>query len=337
MSVQIVNQLPRDVWSAFVERHPDGNIFQTPDMFRVFQEAKGHVPELWAAVDGDQVLAMFVSVCISLGNAWPRQLSARTIVYGSVLREPGADGDAAMSALLQAYKRGSGKCSLFTELRNISPAGDSLPLLLAEGFTYEDHLNYLIGLDRPVAALFAGIGARTRKNIKKGLNKGRVLIVEVTDRAGLEACYRLLSMTYRAAHVPLADRSLFGAAFDILHPKGMIRFNTAMLDGSAAATSVELLYKGVMYGWYGGMDRSFAAFVPNELLTWDILRWGAEHGFSRYDFGGAGKPGEKYGVRDFKSKFGGELVCYGRNTWVANPWLLTISRFGYSALRKFLY
>jgi len=31
---------------------------------------------------------------------------------------------------------------------------------------------------------------------------------------------------------------------------------------------------------------------------------------------GAGKPSEKYGVRDFKAKFGGNLVNFGRNTWI---------------------
>ena len=54
-----------------------------------------------------------------------------------------------------------------------------------------------------------------------------------------------------------------------------------------------------------------------------------------YDFGGAGKPDEEYGVRDFKAKFGGELVCYGRNTCVHAPVLLQFSRFGYDILRRF--
>ena len=55
-----------------------------------------------------------------------------------------------------------------------------------------------------------------------------------------------------------------------------------------------------------------------------------------YDFGGAGKPDEEYGVRDFKAKFGGNLVNFGRNVFVHNPMLLKLSRHGYEVYRRFL-
>ncbi|HSQ17181.1 MAG TPA: GNAT family N-acetyltransferase, partial [Anaerolineales bacterium] len=107
-------------------------------------------------------------------------------------------------------------------------------------------------------------------------------------------------------------------------------------DDVFIASSVELTYKDVIYGWYGGVDRAFTRFTPTELLTWHILKWGAENGYRTYDFGGAGAPEKKFGVRDFKSKFGGQLVCYGRNTCVHAPLLLRASTIGYSVLRHFI-
>jgi lipid II:glycine glycyltransferase (peptidoglycan interpeptide bridge formation enzyme) len=201
------------------------------------------------------------------------------------------------------------------------------------GFEYEDHLNFLINLARPSEEIFLEIGARTRKNIRHGLNKGLVNIVEATQPNQLGICYALLSQTYRAAKVPLANRSLFDAAFDLLHPKGMIRFTLAYVGDAPAACSIELLYKDVMYGWYGGMDRSFSRYVPNELLMWHILKWGSDNGYRLYDFGGAGSPNQKYPVRDFKAKFGGKLVCYGRNTYVHQPGFLWLSKQGYQLMR----
>jgi lipid II:glycine glycyltransferase (peptidoglycan interpeptide bridge formation enzyme) len=82
------------------------------------------------------------------------------------------------------------------------------------------------------------------------------------------------------------------------------------------------------------MDREYGRYVPNELLAWYILRWGAENGYQVYDFGGAGKPDEEYGVRDFKAKFGGQLVNFGRNTCVHAPLALAVSRIGYRVYRK---
>jgi lipid II:glycine glycyltransferase (peptidoglycan interpeptide bridge formation enzyme) len=159
-------------------------------------------------------------------------------------------------------------------------------------------------------------------------------VEEVNSQMDLEQACALLSKTYQAAHVPLADSSLFESAYELLLPKGMCMVTIARVGNAPAATSFELLYKDVIYGWYGGMDREYGSYVPNELLMWSILCWGSEQGFHRYDFGGAGKPSEEYGVRDFKAKFGGELVCYGRNTWVPHSFLMRFCKTGYQVLRR---
>ena len=43
----------------------------------------------------------------------------------------------------------------------------------------------------------------------------------------------------------------------------------------------------------------------SELATWEPIKWGTSNGLSSFDFMGAGKPGQKYGVRNFKRGFGG--------------------------------
>ena len=159
---------------------------------------------------------------------------------------------------------------------------------------------------------------------------------EATNAAELEHWYDVLQKTYSNAQVPLADRSLFVAAFKELYPKGMAKFLLAKVNGVTAACSIELPYKKIIYGWYGGSDREYSDYLPNEMLIWHILEWGANNGYHLYDFGGAGKPDEEYGVRDFKAKFGGELVNFGRNTYVHNPMLLKLSKQGYEVYRRFL-
>ena len=262
-----------------------------------------------------------------------RPFTTRAIAYGSVLAAPDARGSEALAYLLRAYRRRAGRASLFTELRNLSDTDIIQPVLRACGFAYEEHLNFLIDLRRPPEAILRSISPRTRQLIRRGLRSGEVVVEEVSDRNGLSTVYGLLSQTYERVGVPLADRSLFEAAFDALHSKGMARFTLARVGEAPAAVSVELLYRGVVYGWYGGTDRAFSAYQPTELLTWRILEWGAEHGFEVYDFGGAGKPNEKYGVRAFKAKFGGQLVCYGRNTHIHAPRRLRLSDFAYRVYR----
>ena len=334
MTFSIVNSLPEALWSQFVEQHPEGNIFHTPEMFHVFEQTKGYTPAIWAAVGDGDILALFLPVHISLNTGLLRRLTTRSIVFGGLLVNPKCNDHSILADLLKAYQQSVGYGSLFTEIRNVSCCDHFRSSLAQVRFFHEDHLNYLIDLAPPPEEVFKRIGHRTQRNIRHAMNQGKVEIREISSREGVVQSDVLIRKTYGNAKVPLAHRSLFENAFEILHKKGMIQFTSAFVGEVPAATSVELLYKGKVYGWYGGMDREYRAFVPNEVLMWHILRTFCERGFQQYDFGGAGKPNETYGVRDFKAKFGGNLVNYGRNTWIPHKILFQLSRMGYTAYRR---
>jgi serine/alanine adding enzyme len=338
--MHIVRELDETLWRDFVNGHPAGNIFHSPEMFHVFARARGHQPTLWAAVDGGEsgqrLLALLLPVYVTLMGGLFRRLTTRGIAYGSVLCAAGPEGEQALTMLLETYKQKAKGRALFTELRNLSDLSDLQPVLHDNGFAYEDHLNYLVNLDCSPEDVLQSIGQRTRKKIRHALRQGKVTVEECCRPEQVAICYQLLQKTYAVAQIPLADWSLFEAAFDILHTQGMAKFLLARINDDYAAASVELIYKDAIYGWYGGMDRAYGDYIPNELLLWYIFEWGAEHGYKVYDFGGAGRPDEKYGVRDFKAKFGGQLVCYGRNTCAHAPRLLALSQWAYAAYRKFL-
>jgi serine/alanine adding enzyme len=334
--MQIVRELDEGLWRDFVDNHPQGNIFHSPELYQVFQSTKMHNPELWAATgQAGNVLALFLPVQISMANHLPRSLTTRAVAYGSVLADCSPAGDAALAFLLDAYNRSVDRSVLFTELRNISDLGEKQGLLRESHFLYEDHLNYLIPLDRPPDEVFQNIGKRTRNHLRRELRKGVVTIEEISRKDQLPLSYNLLRQTYINAKVPLSDPSLFEAAFNILHPQGNIKFLLAKMEGEYVATAIHLLYKHTIYGWYGGLNRDYNYSYANELLTWHILNWGAQNGFRLFDFGGAGKPNQIYGVRDFKAKFGGTLVNFGRNICTHQPLRFKISQVGYQLLQKF--
>ncbi len=335
--MKIVNHLDINTWRKFVEDHPHGNIFHSPEMFEVYVRTKGYQPTLWAAVEGvERVLALMLPVEIVANNRLPKFLS-RNIIYGGVLYNLNSEGQDALSVLLEEYKNKSGNQTLFTELRNSTATTEIQPVFQKNDFIYDEHLNYLISLDCTPEELFENIGKRTRKHISRGLRKGVLKVRVVNDCDQMEVCYELIKKTYRNAQIPIAHKSLFAAAFEMLAPKNMVRFLLASVDDIPVAASVELLYKDVIYGWYSGMDRTYAKYTPSELIMWNILSWGANNGFRLYDFGGAGKPNENYGVRDFKAKFGGDLVNFGRNKYIAFPLVFKLFEFGYEKARRVLF
>jgi lipid II:glycine glycyltransferase (peptidoglycan interpeptide bridge formation enzyme) len=336
-NLTIVNSLDEKIWREFINQHPQSNIFHTPEMFEVFERAHSHHPQIYAALDDNrQVQVLFLPVQVTLKNGLLRRLTSRSIAYGGVLCSCTEEGKKALGKLLVEYSKGAGRETIFTELRNL---GDQSAIqLVLEGcrFSYEDHLDYLIDLDCSSEQLMQNIGSRTRKHIRQALRKGNIVVDEIVDRSQIAIWYGLVHRSYLTARVPLADQSLFESAYDVLNPRGMIKFWLARIGDIFVAASVELLYKDKIYGWYGGVDRTYAKEMPGEVLMWYILEWGVLHGYKIYDFGGAGKPGEAYGVRDFKAKFGGNLVNYGRNTLVHSPILLRVSESGYQFYRQLL-
>jgi serine/alanine adding enzyme len=335
--MDIVQQLDERLWREFVDNHPQGQIFHTPEMFQVFAHAKGHHPTLWAAVGNDgHVLALLLPVQITLLNGLFRHFTTRAVVYSSVLCAPGAQGQEALTRLLYAYKREMKEGPLFTELRNLSDLSTVQPILQDNGFIYEDHLGFLVDVSLPVDQVWSNIRKSARRKIKKALTKNQLEVMEIRDRAQVAICHAVFKESYAAAHVPLADPSLFGSAFDILYPKGMVKFLVGRVKDTYVAASATLLYKDVIYGWYRGFNRAYSSYLPNDIMVWYLLKWAAENGYRVFDFGGAGRPDKDYGPRRFKAKFGGTLVNYGRNICVHAPVRLRLSKKVYNIARRFL-
>jgi lipid II:glycine glycyltransferase (peptidoglycan interpeptide bridge formation enzyme) len=332
-TISIVNTLPELLWRNFVQKHPNGNIFHTPDIYDAFCHTHNHEPELWAAVKGECVLALLLPIRINFLHGLFRSLTTRSIAYGSVLYAPGQDGKEGLAELLQAYRQSMARTALFIELRNSYDLSEIQPILEKCQYSFENHLNFLVDTSVPAEQVLKNISKSGQRNIKKASVKNQFEIIEAQDASQVKICYSILKKTYANARIPLANYSLFESAFTYLYPKHMIKFLLGRAEGQFIAASVELIYKDVIYDWYRGFDRAYSSFYPNDLMVWDILKWGSENHFCTFDFGGAGKPDEKYGPREFKAKFGGKQVNYGRNICVCSSNLLRISKFGYTFLR----
>lgn len=335
--LRVVQRLDEVLWSQFVNNSMQGNVFLTPEMFRVFAGTNGHQPNLLAAVDNDgQPLALLLTVEIALFPGPLRYFSTRAIAYGGLLSAPGPKGQKALEALLYLYRRRMKDGCLFTELRNQCDYSCLQPMLHDQGFAFQPHLNHLIDLNPDEATLWANVSKSAQQRVHSAQHKG--VVVEEVNGSGeqLEAAYALLQDVYKRAMVPLASRSLFNAAADILAPKGMLKIIMARLGDRYIGVRLLLIHGKTVVDWYAATDRVFASYSPGELLVWHTLQWAKENDFQLFDFGGAGRPDRDYGPREFKSKFGGTMVNYGRNVCVHAPIRLALSQAGYRLLRKFL-
>jgi predicted N-acyltransferase len=201
------------------------------------------------------------------------------------------------------------------------------------GYRWHDYLNYVTDVTRPRNELWRRITKCCRRDIRRSRERG-VVLKEENAAGGIQKLYDYIQVSYARSKVPVPDKSLFDAVFAHL-PQDWYRVVIAYYQGEPVASSIDLVYGGMVYGWYGGTMR-VPGIAANACITWDSIEWAASNGQRIYDFGGAGCPDVHYAPRDFKSKFGGSLVHHGRYRKVYSRWKLALAERAYSGARRFI-
>lgn len=319
-------------WDNFVYSHPLGNIFQTRALYKVYAETKNYFPISIAVTDPNSkdIKGVITGIIVREVDGFLRNFSSRSIVQGGPLVAIQSNKDVVIE-LVNKYDLHASRSSLYTEIRNMYDVQDTLNHL--EYYSFVDHLNFIINLNQSEENLWSQIHKSRRKNINRA-EKAGVVVEEIVSSDEIPAFYTLLSVTYNNVKVPLADISLFESAFKQLVPKGMAKFYLARHENEYIGARAVLLYKDQIYDWYAGAAMDALSFYPNEFLVWHILKWGIDNNYSRFDFGGAGEPNKPYGPREFKRRFGGEMVNYGRYVHQYSKEKVKIAELGFKVYRK---
>jgi serine/alanine adding enzyme len=330
---EIVDSLDHQNWYQFVCNHPKGSVFQTPQMWEVFTRTYHQRPFFRAAINSKgEILALLSAVYVQTLPNPLGSLSSRSLLYAEPLCTDTAEGEKALTALIAEHDSEMRQTVLFTEVRPLYAPGRERAALEARGYAYEDYLNFLIDLRRPKQELLAAMSNGCRAIIRRGERQG-IHVEEMNTPQGVDLLYRFLVAGYERARVPLADKSLFVHALEALNRFDMIKIFVGYLNDQPVGASVVLLFKGRVYEWYWAAERIKSVY-PAECITWHRIAWGQEHGFALYDFGGAGWPNKPYGVRDFKAKFGPQLVQYGRYRKVYSRLRFSLAEHGYEFVRN---
>jgi len=330
----VIDSINKNDWSEFVFNHPHGNIFQTPEMAEVYKNTKNYEPISLAVVDeNDNIIAILLAVVIKEMNGFLGSFSARSIIQGGPLLVESERGLNAASLLIEEYNKFAKKYALYSEIRNIYDTLQFKSLFEIFGYNFEDHLNFLIDLNKSKDEVWMQIHRSMRKNIKRAQKKG-VIIEEIEDKFYIQTFYNFLKEVYHDVKVPLADISLFESIFDILVSKGMAKFHLAKYNGEYIGGRLSFIYKKVIHADSVGVPRKYKKLYPNPLLNWHVMMWGSENGYQTFDFGGAGKPDKEYGVREFKRQFGGKLVNFGRYKKEHSAIKIKIAEKGFKIYRK---
>lgn len=308
MKVLLNNEIDRAQWKIFLESHPKANVFQTPEMFDVYQQTPRYAPQVIALKQDKQIVGLLMWVVMREKGIKAR-FSARSIIQGAPLAKD--DKPEYIIALLEAYEQMRDKRVIYTQVRNHFEMLTTNDAFQRYGYRFESHLNFIIKLDNE-ESIWNRIGKGRIKQIKKAQMNGLYVDVyepgQITNEL-IDRGYEVISSVYHHAGLPLTDLEQIQASNK---HRLLVMYVVRNFDGEMLGCRFGLLYRDSIYGWYAGSYRRYYSLFPNDILIWETLRWGVMKGYKTFDYGGAGEPNKPYGVRAFKQQMGGELVNFGR-------------------------
>lgn len=328
MKVLINRQVSRDKWEALAKGNPGLTVFQTPSFYDYFNSIDGFSADVFAVEEKDKYKGLVV-VTIQKEKGLQAIVSKRGIIYGGPLLPD--DGITIVKALFTAVKSYYKNRLIYLEIRNsydISLYADTYRSL---GFGYEPWLNFLVDCTDLEALKKAASESRMRQ-IRKAAKNG-VECREARNPEEVMDFYHLMEDLYKKViRKPLWPKDAFKRFFEAEAGKFLLVYYEKQIIGGIMCAILPGVASYELY--ICGLDEQYKDQYPSAMATWAAIEYNHRNGIPLFDFMGAGSPKVSYGVREFKARFGGLQVEYGRLILVFNPVMYRAGKLGLSVLKK---
>ena len=143
--LQITHNISTQEWRDFIAGHQQSSVFQSPEMYELFQHTDKFKPLVLAAHENGDLCGILMGVFIHERKGPCKLLSSRFVVYGGPL----LSGDdtlqkKSLDALLRSLIKETRSKSLFIQFRNYFSQEKLIPVYKKFGFHLLDRLNYNI-------------------------------------------------------------------------------------------------------------------------------------------------------------------------------------------------
>ena len=329
MKILTYNEIDKKQWQELVEASATATWFQMDEAYQFYASVSEMVPFATAVENNGELRAVCVGYVTKENNPIKQYLTCRAIIIGGPLLAVDAT-DEEVAELLQAIKR-LGDKAIYVETRNFHDYSRWKTVFESNGFAYQPHLNFHVDTSSP-EVVDQNLGKSRKRDIRTTIRDGVTPVYQPTIEQ-VHAYYDILLDLYKTkVKTPLFKWEWF----EQLYKVNNARFILTELEGKIVGGTVCMVLPGkALYEWFAcGIDGVYPHIYPSTYATYLGIKYAAENGCKIFDMMGAGKPDEAYGVRDFKAKFGGEMVEHGRYLCIRRLLLYKVGKLGVKLLRK---
>lgn len=305
-----------DKWEQLYKSSSFATYFQSPACYCFYKELSFLTPFAYAVEDNGEFKALVCGYLIAEEGFVKRFFSRRAIIPGGALLTNDISEEA-LELLLSELRTDLQKEAIYIELRNLHDYSAYKYTYQKAGFEYQPHLNYQISIHNGVD-VFSNFSENRKRQIKQSLAEG--IVCEETDRIeDVRAFYSILQHTYsKKLKLPLFPFEFFETILSKAYGSLLVvKSEDKILGGILCVGDGHVLYEWFVCGDDGELPKVY----PSVMATRAGIEYAVNNGYRMFDFMGAGKPDRKYGVRDFKARFGGKLVEHGRFLYICSPFL----------------
>ena len=321
-------------WTGFLHHHPHGNFFQSSDFLLSFHQCKNYKPIVLFSENPEGTLTGVLIALIINERIYGIPFQRILIQGGPVVASDLPERADVMRGLLKSLRNQISRNIVFVEIRNLRLWGEETAIFKESGFEWHDHLNDILPINSKERYL-AEIKPARQRQIRRGIENGAI-IRAAASIAEVESFYRLLKDLYqKKVRKPLPPLTFFINFYRKiqLEKKGVVLvvvYKDEVIGGMVCPFSGN----HTVHEWYiCSLQNRLKHLYPGVLATWAGIDFAFDNNFSSFDFMGIGSPQKPYGVRNFKTRFGGEVINFGRWQLINNKLRYNLGLLGYKLLK----
>lgn len=297
---------------------PGYTIFNSTELFRVYELTRGYEPILIVAYLEERPVAKLLAVIRKSVRLFPPSIIKRCEIYGNgEYFDETQNREELFSYILEHLTHEVLQKSFLIEFRNLDN-----PLFGYKAFRKNKYfpINWL--------RVYNSLHSRTplerlsvsrKRQINKALKNGAYIEVADNDK-DITLFSKMLKKAYSSQvrkHFP--DLNFFRLLTWQRPDKEMAKIFLVKYKDKIIGGSVCVFSNGNAYLWFsGGMRKTYAFLYPGVLAVWAALTYAREEGYEHFEFMDAGLPFKKHGYSEFILRFGGKQSSTRR--WFRFRW-----------------
>jgi hypothetical protein len=317
-------------WYALFNISEFATPFQMPEFYQFCQDSTGYNAQAFA-MENEGIYKALVVVTIQKEEGIKSYFSKRGIVFGGPLLENITTEE--LIFFLNEVSSHLNRKVIYIETRNFFDYSPFTDAFKRTGWIYEPYFNFRLSLETLSKESLMGLfTSGRRREIKQSMAEG-ASYSRCIDSGEISQVYEILKELYnQRVKLPLPALEYFiGLHNHRLIQVFIVKHSGQIIGGSFCPT---LPGKAIYTYYYCGLRDYNKKIFPTHLAVYAAMEYAIENRIPVIDFMGAGKPGIKYGVREYKAQFGGDLVEYGRWKKILNPTLYNLGVWGLGILKK---